>query len=227
MKKTIVSLFLCMAITPAAQAQDKYANTYNSQQSSPTRSQAAPSQTGTYGSTSSTTMYDDSSSSPLTGAYLGAYGGYGWTDADTTAGNLEVDGADYGVFLGYKLDEYLQDKIGITGAVEAHLGWSGADDSIAGTSVEKEHEWGVDFRPGISISKMLNPYAIIGYRRASFDSPTLGDQDFDGFDLGIGTELVTWDRVGMRLDYVHTWYGEENGIDPDENDIRLGLSYHW
>lgn len=181
------------------------------------------------------TYYSNSNAgaSPLTGAYLGAYGGYGWSDLDTSVGDANVDGGDYGIFAGFKIDQWLQSNMGMTGAIEVFYGWSGADDNVAGIDVEKDHEWGINFRPGLSFLSMsgaINPYGIIGYRRTNYEASAgaiSGDEDYNGMDLGIGTEIVTWDNIGMRVDYTHTFYGDKNGIDPDEDNIRVGLAYHF
>lgn len=176
--------------------------------------------------------YNDGYDDPMTGLYIGAMGGYSWSDTDTPlAGTeLDVDGANYGLFVGYKLDHWLQDNIGMTGAVEAHFDWSSADDDVGAASFEKDYSYGVQFRPGISISETINPYGIIGYERANFDATGFGattDEDFDGFELGIGTELVSYGDIGVRIEYSHTWYGEESGFDPDEHDLRAGIAYHF
>lgn len=176
--------------------------------------------------------YDDGYDDPMTGLYVGAMGGYGWNDSDTPAAgvDLDVDGASYGVFVGYKIDQWLESNLGMTGAVEAHFDWSSADDSVGTTSADKDYSWGVQFRPGISISDTINPYGIIGYERANFDltAPGFsGDEDFDGFELGLGTELVSYGDIGVRLEYSHTWYGEEAGFDPDEHEVRAGIAYHF
>lgn len=168
--------------------------------------------------------------SPLSGAYIGTYGGYGWTDADTSGVNINPEGGDYGLFVGYKLDQYLQPNLGINGAIEAHYGWSGADDTVGGVDIEKDDEWGISFRPGISFFESINPYGIIGYRNTTYEASAggiSGDEDYDGFELGIGTELVAMGDFGIRAEYSHVWYGEENGIDPDEDNVRLGLAYHF
>ncbi len=168
----------------------------------------------------------EGSMSTLSGLYAGAYGGYDWTDADAPgAGN--VQGFDYGVFAGYKVD-YILDKtvnrlgLGLNGAVEGFYGWSEADDG----DFDKENEWGVSFRPGLSIineyAHGLNPYGIFGWRRTEFEGT-----DLDGFELGIGTEIVAYGNFGVRLDYSHTFYEDDNGLDPDSNDLRLGLAYHF
>ena len=176
--------------------------------------------------------YNDGYDDPMTGLYLGASGGYSWIDADTpTAGTeLDLDGSEFGVFVGYKLDQWLQNSVGITGAVEAHYEWSIADDAEGTVGFEKDNSWGVQFRPGISVFESINPYGIIGYKRAEFDATTAGgttSEDFDGFELGIGTELVAYGDVGFRVDYTHTWYGEEAGFDPDEHAVKAGISYHF
>lgn len=174
------------------------------------------------------------------GPYVGAYGGYGWTEADTNVGvDIEPDGADYGLYAGFKADSLLDSTINragtsLTGALEIHYGWSGADDNVNGVSFEKENEFGVSFRPGLGFFNNdvvdFNPYAIIGYRRTEYEGSFAGttlDEDFDGFELGVGTELISHNNIGVRADYTHVWYGEENGFDPDEDNIRLGVGYHF
>jgi hypothetical protein len=169
------------------------------------------------------------------GLYVGGFGGYSWTDADVGASDADINGADLGVFIGYTLDAFLDRTIGmgINGAIEAHYAWSNADDSNGAGNTETDDEWGVSFRPGLSFFNYeplgIKPYAILGYRNAEFDSTVAGvnQENLDGFELGIGTELVAYGNYGVRLDYSHVFYGEENGIDADENDIRLGVAYHF
>ena len=175
--------------------------------------------------------YDD----PMTGLYIGAQGGYSWLEADSTvpaAGTeYDLDGAEYGVFVGYKLDRWLEPNFGITGALEAHYDWANGDDTVGGITVEKDSSWGIQFRPGFSISDTINPYGIIGYKRTEFEASAGGvtvDGDYDGFELGIGTELVSYGDLGFRVDYSHTWY-EDNGaaFDPDEHMLKAGVAFHF
>lgn len=194
--------------------------------------------------TSSTTRTPEIT--PLSGFYLGGFGGYGWTDLETDGGpDFDVNGGDYGIFAGYQLDALLDRSInnafglGINGALEFHYAWSDADDdaTVAGIGVEaeKDHEWGVSFRPGLSFVDQYSPfgakpYGIIGYRQAEYEGSAAGfsgDETYHGFELGIGTELIAYNDFGVRLEYSHVWYGEENGVDPDENDVRLGVAYHF
>lgn len=178
---------------------------------------------------------------PMDGLYIGAYGGYGWNNVDTNAGvDFDADGDEYGVFLGYQIDSLLNKTVGrlgmgVTGAVEVYYTESSADDSVAGISIEKDYDWGINFRPGLTFLDPyspfgMKPYGIIGYRNASFDGSGAGlsdDEDFDGFELGLGGEVFAYQSVGVRLDYTHVFYEEKSGIDPSENNLRLGVSYHF
>jgi outer membrane immunogenic protein len=163
------------------------------------------------------------------GFYVGGYGGYGWTDGEVAGPDLDINGGDYGVFAGYEMTNILgSGNIAVNGALEFHYGWSSADDSAAGTSVDKDNEWGISFRPGMTFLDMnsLKPYGIVGYRRTEFDSNVGGDH-FNGFELGLGTELIAMGDLGLRADYTHVWYGSEGGLDPDEDDLRVGVAYHF
>ena len=153
------------------------------------------------------------------GLYLGALGGYEWTDTNV-GGASNVDGWDWGLFAGYQMTGLMHDMgWDMTAAVEVEYSWSGADDSGGGMFIDKNHEWGVDFRPGLAFLSSdrlnINPYGIIGYRHANFDNNVVGaDSGFNGFELGIGTELVTDGHFGVRLDYDHVWYGSSAGSIP-------------
>ena len=182
------------------------------------------------------TAQDEGKISPLSGVYVGGYGGYGWNSADTGAGDVDVKGADYGAFVGYSLDTLLDHTIGlgINGSLEGFYGWSDADGETGAISYDKNDEWGVSFRPGLSFvndyALGLKPYGILGYRRTEFQASVPGATAKDwhnGFELGVGTEVIAYGNVGVRLDYSHVWYEEKNGIDPDGDNLRMGVSYHF
>ncbi len=208
------------------------------------QSQTAQTTTRTYQSQSTweRSKTEMPSLSPLSGVYMGAFGGYDWTDADTeNAPDPDINGGDYGLFAGYSMDTLLDRTIGlgINGSLEGHFAWSDADDdtTVGGAEVhsEKNHEWGISFRPGLSfVNQMmpldLKPYGIVGYRNAQYETSTAAgshSRNYDGFELGIGSEVVAYKDVGVRLDYSHVWYGEHDGVDLDENDLRLGVAYHF
>ena len=161
--------------------------------------------------------------------YIGAYGGYGWMDDS----GVDLDGAQYGLYAGMQADSLLDATINrtglaLSGAIEGHYGWANG----RGDGFERENEWGVSFRPGMSfISNTLAletvPYAILGYKRAEIENAAGDDNWHDGFELGIGTELVAWDHMSTRLEYSHTFYEERGGIDPDDDSVRLGLGYRF
>ncbi len=173
--------------------------------------------------------------------YVGVYGGYGWTDGDNDFGSdVDPEGGDYGIYAGFSADALLDSTINRTGlalkgAIEGYYGWSDADDTVSGVKFEKENEWGVRFRPGIEFLSNdyiidTTPYAIMGYRQTEYEASIGGaseDETFHGFELGLGTELVAYDNIGIRIDYTHVFYGEEDGFDPDEDNIRIGASYQF
>lgn len=179
--------------------------------------------------------------SVIAGPYVGVYGGYGWTSADNSNGaDPDPSGTDYGIYAGFKADSLLNSTVNktglaLTGALEVHYGGSTADDTVGGVKVEKGREYGVSFRPGMSFLNNdyiidVNPYAIIGYRNTEFEASVAGlsaDETYHGFELGLGTELVAYDNMAIRLDYTHVWYGEENGIDPDEDNLRVGVGFNF
>lgn len=173
---------------------------------------------------------DTGKNTNLTGPYVGIYGGYDWSDFDRAGTDLESNDWEAGLFAGYKMDKVMSWSKGYVfggnAAIEGFYGLSNADSTI-----QKDNEWGVSFRPGLSILDSINseaginPYLILGYRNTEFDGA--GADRFDGFELGVGTEFIAFGNAGLRVDYSHVWYGSQNGVDPDSYDLRLGLGYHF
>ena len=173
-------------------------------------------------------------------AHIGAYGGYDWSDVETTGPDFEPNGLDVGFLAGFRADAMLEKMdglgIGLNGAIEAFYGISEADDDRGAGTVQKEDKWGVSFRPGLSFMDRIvsplgaTPYAILGYRRSEFETSAAGFSDsenYNGFELGIGTQLLAYGDWGIRAEYAHMWYASENGVDPASNDVRVALSYHF
>lgn len=223
MKKLLLTTTALLSVSTAAHADDYYKHYPND---------SNPNAINNHYPTSA----DEGKISPLSGVYLGGYGGYGWASADTSVGSADVEGADYGAFVGYSLDTLLDHTIGmgINGSIEGFYGWSDADGSSNGIDYDKKDEWGVSFRPGLSFvndyALGLKPYGILGYRRTEFQATAAGTTEkewHNGFELGIGTEVIAHGNIGVRVDYSHVWYDEKNGIDPDGDNLRMGVSYHF
>lgn len=200
--------------------------------------------TAALAATSSSSSYNRTnvSDSPFTGPYVGGFGGYDWTDADTNVAgfNPDIRGWEGGVFAGFRVDGLLNRMnglgIGLNGAIEGFYGWSNSDDHIGGVRVEKDNEWGVSFRPGLSfIDEAMSPvgftpYGIIGYRNTKFDAfagGASGSERYNGLEAGVGTQLLASGHWGLRAEYSHVWYRAENGVDPDSDNVRMGLSYQF
>lgn len=176
---------------------------------------------------------------PLTGPYVGVYGGYNWADVDTAVASPDPEGWDGGIFVGYQFDALFGRNsnaiVGANTAIEAFYGFSNADETTGGVRIEQDDEWGISLRPGLSFldpvtaEHGINPYGIIGYRNTEFDASgaVTGSERLDGFELGLGTQLLAFGQAGLRFEYSHVWYDSENGIDPDTDNLRLGVSYHF
>ncbi len=176
----------------------------------------------------------DSTAANASGFYVGAFGGWTWNDTDAPLGvDLGVDGSDWGLFAGYDLTGLFQSgNTGLTAAIELHYAWSTADDSSALASIDKNNEWGISLRPGLTALNMngIKPYGIIGYSNTEFETTTAGgtvDDDFDGLELGVGVEVPVFNNFGVRVDYAHVFYGSEGGTDPDGDNLRFGAAYHF
>jgi len=189
---------------------------------------------------SSPALANEGSTNSLSGFYVGGFGGHTWVEPSLGGGSSSsLNGSDYGLFAGYQMENTLgaNAPFNLSSAIEGSYGWNAHthETGFIGAlpvSIEKNHDWGVSFRPGLSFlssSAMLglHPYGILGYRQAEFSASSVGSSNHGGFDLGIGTELIAYKNFGIRLDYDHVFYQAKDGLDPKENDLRLGVAYHF
>jgi hypothetical protein len=180
------------------------------------------------------TNYSSRDTNGFSGPYLGADIGYNWGsfDANNPAGpdgDVDTDGWEGGLLAGYG---YATNPTGFGGyaGVEAGYEWSGADGSFAGTAFEKNHNWLVTFRPGVTMANGNTlAYGVVGYSRAEFEAN--GDNDnLDGLVLGGGTEFGMWRApMKMRLEYNYIDYEDANlsniNFEGHENTVKTGLVF--
>ena len=160
----------------------------------------------------------------------------GITVIDETA-----DGFGGGGFIGYG-----QVNRGGYGAIEAELGYDGADWSATGggltLDVETRLTYGVGVRIGAVIDDNYLIYGRAGWVRTNAElTATLAgvgsvsvDEDYDGFRFGGGVESI-WGNFGYRAEYTYTIYSVDDfavggiAVEEDINQhlFRVGIAYYF
>lgn len=199
---------------------------------------------GAFSTTAQAQNFGTRTSDNFTGPYAGLTAGYGWTDLDAnfTAGGVTAsDDADingwqggllggYGFQFGQGYDYVWNGYVGLELAYE----WSGADDSVFGVGIDKDDIFSVTLRPGLSWGDTALGYGIVGYSRTQFKAA--GDDDWvDGLVLGLGAEVGGFGPVKTRLEYVHTWYDDQDfssgpaslSTDAHDNAVKVGAIYRF
>ena len=147
--------------------------------------------------------------SAFEGFYVGGQVGYSVIDADVTitgvgSGDGTGEGFGGGGFVGFGGTNGQ-----LYGAIEAELGYDGADWSrtIGGTTAEAEARltYGVGFRVGGVIDDKYLIYGRFGWVRTNAEARHISivttDEDFDGFRFGGGVEVMFADNIGVRGEY--------------------------
>ena len=192
--------------------------------------------------------------SAFEGAYVGGQVGYSSiTDEVKVAGITVIDetadGFGGGGFVGFG-----GTNGSLYGAVQAEVGYDGAQWSISGSSgttsatldVDAEITYGVDFRIGGVIADKYLIYGRAGWVRTNFKvSGTVTtatatgsastDLDLDGLRFGGGLEWMPADNIGVRGEYTYTIYSVDdftvNGIlveeDTTQHLFRIGVAYYF
>jgi outer membrane immunogenic protein len=169
---------------------------------------------------------------PWTGLYLGAHGGYGWTNDS----NPDTSGWVGGVQAGYNL----QLGSAVVG-VEADYTWGSVEGSgsFAGLPVSGSIDamWSIRARLGWVVANSVMLYATAGY--GGFDSSLRtvvnglnlnSTADFSALVLGGGAEVLVTRNIMLRGEALH-FSGDGNGTAAgatgDVTVIRAGLSYKF
>jgi outer membrane immunogenic protein len=166
------------------------------------------------------------------GAYLGAYGGYGWNKHKTDAGNLNADGFQGGAYGGYNF----QNGQFVYGG-EADLGYSGGSETNNGIKAKQGVEGSVRARAGIALDPvLLYGTGGLAVTNSKLSTPTDSDSNTRiGWTAGAGAEAKITQNIVGRAEYRYSDYGRKDfsldGADVSSklttNEVRVGLGYKF
>lgn len=167
------------------------------------------------------------------GAYVGAYGGYGWNKNKTSEGKLDADGFKGGAYGGYNL----QNGQFVYG-VEGDIGYSGAKERNFGYKAKQGVEGSVRARAGVA----LDPVLLYGTGGVAITENKLTGPDGSdskthvGWTAGVGAEAKITENIVGRAEYRYTDFGKKDydlgGLDDvsnkiTTNEIRVGVGYKF
>lgn len=177
--------------------------------------------------------------SAFEGFYGGGQVGYSNINVEVTVAGVgsaddNLDGFGGGGFIGFGGTNGQ-----LYGAIEAELGFDGADWSATSggitADVEAQLTFGLGARIGAVIDDRYLIYGRAGWVRTNVELSVTGigsaDEDFNGFRFGGGVESV-WGNFGYRAEYTYTIYEdpfEISGVDFDFNQhlFRVGVAYYF
>ena len=178
--------------------------------------------------------------SPFEGFYVGGQVGYSNINVEVSVAGVgsaddNLDGFGGGGFIGFGGTNGQ-----IYGAIEAELGYDGADWSATSggltADVEARLAFGLGARIGGVISDRYLIYGRAGWVRTNAELSITGigsdDEDFDGFRFGGGVEAMLADNIGARAEYTYTIYDDPfdvSGVAFDINQhlFRIGVAYYF
>lgn len=141
-----------------------------------------------------------------TGFYLGALGGFGWGNADTSVGDVDADGFDVGGYAGANW-QWGNFVVGAEGDVV----WPFRDGSGAGVSVDQGLNGSLRGRAGIALDRFL-VYGTGGAALTDLELSGGGlsdDQTLWGWTAGAGVEGMLTDNITARVEYRFTDYDDK------------------
>jgi outer membrane immunogenic protein len=141
-----------------------------------------------------------------TGFYLGALGGFGWGNADTSVGDVSADGFDVGAYAGanWQWGNF------VVGA-EGDILYPFVDGSGAGVTVEQGLNGSLRGRAGIALDRFLL-YGTGGAALTGLELSGGGlsdDQTLWGWTAGAGVEGMVTDNITARVEYRFTDYEDQ------------------
>jgi outer membrane immunogenic protein len=166
------------------------------------------------------------------GPYAGLSLGLDKSNFNTEANNKDdfsASGVDVGLFGGYQ-KSYGNYIIGGEAAVEK---------SYAGYNehgVKLDHEWSYSLkaRPGYKINPATAVFGSAGVTWGTFkfnDGVEKTTPTKFGYTVGAGVESYVSEKISLRADYEHGFYGSFHGdgvkVTPDTDTVKAGVAYHF
>jgi len=178
-----------------------------------------------------------------TGAYIGAFGGYEWLDADgefegAPLSNDTIDGFMLGSQIGYN-HQINNMVLGI----EAELAYSFADGSFdaGGEGAEFDQNYlgtlraraGMVFGEGDSTLLFATAGVALSDFDAEFEGESAGNSHL-GLVVGVGVEHMITESVSIKAEYNYLDFGNEDYDDAEGEDVsydghvaKLGINFHF
>ena len=169
------------------------------------------------------------------GAYIGAYGGYEWLQAEISPGaDMDgIDGITGGLFTGYNY-QFAPDWVG---GVEATAGLGAAENSFGGNKVEKNWDASLRARLGYAFeNSMVYGLAGLAGTHAEVSDATGSDTNIHlGWTIGAGAETFLTDTITARVEYNYSDFGSRDyslgagstNVDIDSHAIKLGVGFKF
>lgn len=178
--------------------------------------------------------------SAFEGFYAGGQVGYSTINVDVSVVGVGSADDDMNGFGGGGFVGFGGTNGKLYGAIQAELGYDGADWSATSggitADVEAQLTYGVGFRIGGVIDDSFLVYGRLGWVRTNVELTVTGigsaDENFDGFRVGGGVEAMLADNIGVRGEYTYTMYEDPfdiSGVDFDINQhlFRIGVAYYF
>lgn len=161
--------------------------------------------------------------------------------------SVDADGAELGLYGGARIP-----LEGFLLGVELGGLWSDASGDRAGVfgpgtwraSVSKSSEFYLSFNAGLELQPGTLVYGLAGVQTADFElrlrdeatgAASSNSSNLTGWHVGLGAEAFVTENVSVRGEYRYQSYGRlrvrnnvlDTRIEPTENVLRLGISYHF
>lgn len=161
------------------------------------------------------------------GLYAGLTAGYGWGEFGSTAGTIDADGFNGGIFAGYN---YQTGNIVIGG--EGDIGYSWADGAAGANIAEQGWNGALRARLGYALDPVLL-YAAggVAFTEAELSDGAVTDSNTHiGWTIGGGVEALVTENIISRVEYRYTDFGNETytltapvSSDLQSHEIRFGV----
>ncbi len=178
-------------------------------------------------------MVAEQASFDWTGFYVGAFGGYGFGEAETTLdGSADIEGPLAGGTVGYN-HQMGQFVVGL----EADGAWSGIDNEDDSLAFDTSIDWLSTVRGRVGFA--LDSFLIYGTGGAAIGEVTydagggVGEESDTrvGWAAGGGVEAALTDNISVKGEYLYVDLGEEeiggDDVGINAHTVKGGVNYRF